>query len=252
MFKWNWAAFYDGREQVYTDLLEIDIGMLGIWVDGDPTKITSIMYVEFIVPDAALGGWTAAEKAMLVEATLDPSVRLKNGINLFGPLTVATEYPMYIMGDFNKKDWKPASFASDALTIQSNAWNDAEHQAAVVMKTNAASTEIWGGMLAGHSATRCDWYEPGCNVVWDERGGSLENFPRFLEHWSGKTLTFSGSFVSLEVAKYATGQFVCCSAYYYPPIRNWSFDQRFQDAENLPPGTPVVGSVIHTAFRPVY
>jgi len=37
-----------------------------------------------------------------------------------------------------------------------------------------------------------------------------------------------------------------------PPVRNWAFDPRFQDPANLPPGTPVVGSVVQTAYRPVY
>ena len=252
IFNWKWAAFYDGREQEYTDMLDIDLGLFTTWADGAADRNTNLMYIEFTVPDAALGSWTAAQRAMLGEATLDPAVRLKNGVELATPLSVATDHPMYIQGDFNKQNWKPASFVGDAVIILSNAWSDAEHQDAVVMKTNAQSTEVYGGMLAGHSETRCDWFEPGCNVVWDERGGSLENFPRFLEHWSGRTLTFKGSFVSLNVSRHATGQFICCSAYYYPPIRDWSFDERFQLAENLPPGTPVVGSVIHTAFRPVY
>ena len=40
--------------------------------------------------------------------------------------------------------------------------------------------------------------------------------------------------------------------YYSPPARNWEFDTRFEDPANLPPGTPVVGNLIHTAFRPVF
>ena len=41
-------------------------------------------------------------------------------------------------------------------------------------------------------------------------------------------------------------------AYYYPPGRDWEFDTRFEEPENLPPGTPAVGNVVHTAFRPVF
>ncbi len=40
--------------------------------------------------------------------------------------------------------------------------------------------------------------------------------------------------------------------YYTAPTRNWMFDTRFEDPANLPPGTPVVGNVIHTAFRPAF
>ena len=88
--------------------------------------------------------------------------------------------------------------------------------------------------------------------MWGLRGGQLEIFPRFLVNWSDRELNFSGSLVSMTVAQYAVGQFVCCGSYYSPPIRNWSFDTRFQDPKNLPPGTPVVGNIIHTAFRPLY
>ena len=40
--------------------------------------------------------------------------------------------------------------------------------------------------------------------------------------------------------------------YYNPPDRDWRFDLRFRDPNNLPPGTPVVGSVVQTSFRPVF
>ena len=37
-----------------------------------------------------------------------------------------------------------------------------------------------------------------------------------------------------------------------PPIRDTRFDTDLLDPAKLPPGTPVVGSVIHTGFQPVY
>jgi hypothetical protein len=40
--------------------------------------------------------------------------------------------------------------------------------------------------------------------------------------------------------------------YYTPPNRQWSFDIRFRDPRLLPPGTPRVGTVLQTAFRPIY
>jgi hypothetical protein len=41
-------------------------------------------------------------------------------------------------------------------------------------------------------------------------------------------------------------------AYYSPPNRQWQFDTRFSDPANLPPGTPLVGSIVQTAFRPAF
>jgi hypothetical protein len=40
--------------------------------------------------------------------------------------------------------------------------------------------------------------------------------------------------------------------YYYPPLRDHSFDVRFTNPDNLPPGTPVVGHVLRAAFREQY
>ncbi len=59
-----------------------------------------------------------------------------------------------------------------------------------------------------------------------------------------------GSLVSIHESLIAVGTW--SGRPYSPPIRDWSFDSRFKDPENLPPGTPVVGNIIHTAFRPVY
>jgi hypothetical protein len=83
-------------------------------------------------------------------------------------------------------------------------------------------------------------------------GGGLENFPRFLEDWGGIRFTYRGSLVSLFDSQYALRRRWSWTNYYSPPARDWQFDNRFQDPANLPPGTPTAGSVVQTAFRPVY
>ncbi|MEE8062392.1 MAG: hypothetical protein V3T16_11215, partial [Gemmatimonadales bacterium] len=60
-----------------------------------------------------------------------------------------------------------------------------------------------------------------------------------------------GSLVSLSESIYATAPW-SYGIYYRAPARDWHFDMRFESPSDLPPGTPVVGNVIHTAFRPVY
>jgi hypothetical protein len=69
---------------------------------------------------------------------------------------------------------------------------------------------------------------------------------------------YAGSLVSLSFTQFFHGAFLDPNTagnadwYYNPPNRNWTFDTRFSTPTNLPPGTPTVGNVIHTAFRPVY
>ncbi len=243
IFDMSWETFWDGREQRYVDVMEIDLAALFNWSGGDPSRVVNVLYVAFVnQPD----GRDPSGDGIF------PVVRLNNGQVLANPLTVATDRPLYVLRDFNVGPWQPAAVAGDAIIVLSNAWDDTRQQQAQVMRYSAATTQIYAAILAGHSATPCDWYEPGCPGISAQRGGQLENFPRFLENWSDKELNFSGSLVSMTVAQYAVGQFVCCGSYYRPPIRNWSFDTRFQDPQNLPPGTPVVGNIIHTGFRPVY
>lgn len=66
--------------------------------------------------------------------------------------------------------------------------------------------------------------------------GGLENYPRFHEDWSGDTLLYRGSFVSLNKPVHAIGSWARQS--YSPPNRDWNYDTSFNNAADLPPITP--------------
>jgi hypothetical protein len=242
IFGFGWERFIDGRENRRVDVFEIDMAQLFAFTGANPAGRTSVMYVTFInVP----GGHDPSGDGVY------PIVRLRNGATLNRPITVATDRPIYVWGDYNSNptNWVPASVVGDAVTWLSNAWNDAalEHQNYPFVRTAASPTRMYMAVLAGHSATPWDWFDGGGNAPY---GGGVENYPRFLETWSGVTSTYYGSLVSLSTSVYAVGQWG--GSYYSPPVRDWHFDMRFENPESLPPGTPVVGNVIHTAFRPVY
>ncbi len=245
-------AFYDGREDLRPDLLEINMGALRTWVNNDAVgRRVDIMFVHLAGKDAGV-------------ATRDyPAVRLINGSRLPnswsavepGGLSMATSAPIYVRGDYNTLDWKPAAFFADAITFQSNSWNDA-NQANYALRA-PTNTAVLAAIAAGHSATTCDFARAGCATP--VYGGGLENFPRFLENWGGVTFRYVGSLVSLFESAHSTGDWGNAinpgfgnGAYYSPPTRDWSFDIRFRDPRLLPPGTPRVGTVIQTAFRPIY
>jgi len=242
IFDFTYEKFVDGRESRWIDVLDVDIDELYDWIGGDPGgRVVSIFYVEF----------TGAG----IDVTGDgvyPVVRLVEGTQLDYPLSVATEWPLMTLGDYNTNGWQPAALVGDNLTILSNAWRDedTEHQDPNnFIRTNADDTDVNAAIMAGHSSTPCDHEDAGCPSSV-QYGGGLENFPRFLERWSGRSLDYTGSLVSLYQSVIATG--LWGGSYYSPPARNWFFDTRFRDPANLPPGTPVVGNVIHTAFRPVH
>jgi hypothetical protein len=250
IFKWRWSAFFDGREGNMRDVLDVDIAGLAAWAAGASNKASEVIYVEMRVP-ANIGGWSAAALALLADNSLDPAVRTVNATVLPNRMSIATDWPLYVKGDYNSLAWKPAALIGDAITILSTAWFDADHKKQVVEKLNATETEVWAAILAGHSATPCDHEDAGCPGGYaDFYGGGIENFPRFLERWSGIQFIYRGSLVSLDIAQRAIGTWN--GTYYSPPKRDWQFDTRFEDPSNLPPGTPVVGVVIRTAFRPVF
>jgi hypothetical protein len=261
IFTWRPDAFHEGRELIGADVLDVDISALMTWFAAAPTtrlaSQQSTVYVTFTGLDAA----TSARDY--------PAVRLINGATLAYPFTFASNRPLYVHGSFNSIGWQPSSLLGDAVTFLSTAfvddvaghrWNGAAplfcSTAAAVgscpfTRNTAVPTSVYAAVAAGHSATPCD-AGGGAGCTSPLYGGGLENFPRFLENWTGVTFTYRGSLVSLFQSAQAARRPWAWRTYYNPPNRDWAFELRFRDPRNLPPGTPTVGTVNRIAFRPVY
>jgi hypothetical protein len=160
-------------------------------------------------------------------------VRLVNGQHLpDSGLTVATDDPLYIQGDYNI-DKRPSALYCDAMNFLSNAWTDGTH----ATLSGATPTQYYVCVAAGHEpTTQAGGY-----------GGGLENLARFLENWDGVTLTWRGSLNSLWFSQIATGKWRYGSPYYTAPIRAWGF-QQVTDLMRLPPGTPVICRAIRDTW----
>ncbi|BBO17144.1 conserved hypothetical protein [Candidatus Brocadia pituitae] len=204
-------SIYDAREEDTVTLTTINLEALGtnaVAMDALNDPPAGILYIS--------------------ESASNKAIRLTDGSSLPpGGLTVASENPVYIQGDYNS-DNKPASIAGDAVTILSNAWNDANSSSTLTNRV-ANNTTVKTVIMAGHVATNGTQYS-----------GGVENFPRFLENWSGKTFTYSGSLISLWQSAKATGTWIYGSPVYEAPTRVWSYGIDFN---NLPPGTPIVRMV---------
>ncbi|MDZ7630909.1 MAG: hypothetical protein U5K74_06025 [Gemmatimonadaceae bacterium] len=248
VFQFTRNAFWDGREMKRPDVLELDLAQLRNFVNVNPAdRQVSIIYVEFQGRDSTV-------------ALRDyPALRIRNGAQLPDPsapgepggLTVTTNAAMYVRGNYNTVNWKPAALIGDVVTFQSNAWNDAT--STTYPRSMATATSVWAALLAGNSETPCDARVCGGPQQY---GGGLENFPRFLENWSGVPMNYTGSLVSLFVSRQSSGvwghNLNGGRPYYNPPNRNWSFETRFQNPMLLPPGTPRLGSVLQISYRNVF
>jgi hypothetical protein len=157
------------------------------------------------------------------------ALRLVDGAELGSALTVATDNPLYTVGDYNTVNKKPAALITDALTILSNNWDDA-NSAGGRDDRMATQTMVNASYMTGNT-------ESGGN----EYSGGFENLPRFLEDWGGVDFTWRGSAVDLWYARQSTGEWD--GSYYKPPNRDWAFDPDLMDPDNLPPGTPQVNVV---------
>jgi hypothetical protein len=176
----------------------------------------------------------------------ESGVRLINGEALPPKgLTVATPNPVYVKGNYNAPasslgghntaDTLPASIVADAITVLSTAWNDANSGLSLPSRI-ASPTTVNAAFLAGIVPTTTGSYS-----------GGVENFPRLLEDWNTKRLTYNGSMVVLYESKYATGQWRGTGSaigIYNAAVRDWAFDTNFQNPNKLPPECPSVRAVI--------
>ncbi|HKV70632.1 MAG TPA: PilX N-terminal domain-containing pilus assembly protein [Gemmatimonadales bacterium] len=233
------STFYDGREGNTMQVTNVDISKLpaSMFSYGQPLQ-NGLLYV------ANSSGGPSAPCAPGTRGPSNPcpAVRLVNGatipVNASQPvgLTVASQNPVYIQGDYNTTTTNmsgvtthpPAAVLADAVTVLSNNWNDtnAVNSSSTLSSRAATPTTVNAAIATG----------PSNESTSGAGNGQLENDIRFLESWSGQTFTYRGSIVDLWHSTQVTAPWQNTGVYYNAPIRNWSYDTLFNT--NPPPGTP--------------
>ncbi len=211
-----------------------------------------------------------------------------DGTNLPAPLTLATEQAIYLQGDYNTLDDQASAVMGDTIAVLSNACTNTDRVIScgdlldgstppIPIKGTyaslsgnatysstpssipiATSTTIRAAFLSQTDLTNTT------NTPIRYSGG-LNNYIRMLENWQNVPLNYTGSFISLGTPmefsgsyQYGrtTGNLVDKSQpdyyYYYPPIRNFSFDINFNIASQLPPLTPKVVYLNQKVFKRDY
>jgi len=169
-------------------------------------------------------------------------------------LTIASENPVYIQGDYNAPGGSVAgagtvatSVAADAVTMLSDNWNDVNSYIGPFNNglRNAANTQYRVAIIAGK---QIPFSLPAGETQIDfGTDGGLHNFLRYIENWGGDTLTYEGSLVSFYFSRQAIGLYK--GTPYSPPSRQYAFDNNFtQGPQWLPPRTPSLRTVNTTGF----
>lgn len=233
-------SIQDNREQANVRVTTVDVSTLQT-SDGKNWQTDKFNGVLYIHDTSA----TSSKRR---------AVRLTNGAIIpTGGLTVASPNPVYIKGDFNTGieptsntgdpseptgtyadggDYarQSCSVIADAVNILSNTWKDS------LSGTNqhATPTTVNSAIVSGNVTT-------GPGFIYT---GGAENFPRFLENWSGRDFTYYGSMIELFQSQEATGVWGKSNVY-SAPNRKWYFDNNFR--LNPPPGAGAF--VTYTYFK---
>ncbi len=260
------SGMHDKRQAQDLDIINVDIEKLkdlvhyndaADWGGDDKQQPeewwNGVVYVDFpqqrsdsIRPDnvnPAKSGWGVK----LQNGAVIPNPSFAHSKAIYG-MSVATNQMMYIQGDYNadgdrssgsptladdlsqftkENHEAPAALIADSLTFLSNEWKDS-NSAKSMSSRIATDTEVSAAILTG--------LVPSGETGSDRYSGGVENFPRFLENWKGKSLRIRGSMVALFESEVGTRGWGY-SDVYSPPNRDWGFHSKFGEGY-LPPGTP--------------
>lgn len=246
------ARIYNGRERKYVNLVDIDLAALAEYLDPSSTGCFD---AKFDLSSAHGTDFDGLIYFSLPQA-LAPSgeqiaLRLSNGAGLYDVaanatldpwqgLSFVTNAPVYTRGDFNSLPTLPVMVAGDAITILSNAFDDADYATGTGNGPNATAsdTTVNGVFVTGNVPTVHRIYS-----------GGNEHYFRWIESWAlSNPMMFRGCQLNLFASDVASGTWdknVTNSVdvgYQSPPLRDWDWDAQYDwviGSPIQPPGMPL-------------
>lgn len=233
--------FTDQREASKTVFTtQIDVGKYGTWLRTNSsvqTKFSGIYPTVLYVADKRTTTSSQMTGVRLINGTTLP-------VNGGAGFSVATPNPLYVVGNYNvtnsahlattnTSSTVPAALMSDALTILSSSWKDADSSKSYSSRPTPSATTVNACVLTG--------MVPSTGNTQSTFGGGIHNLPRMLEDWGGASLWLNTSLLYLFASKTATNRFIypgLSGTYYNPPTRKFSYDLNFNRLDRQPPGIP--------------
>ena len=250
------VTFYDYREQKTVQATEINVGKFNAWLTNTASNGgSSLNAAAKAAMGHAVNSAYTIDKRPINGSSL-AAVRVTNGPKLPADgLTVATPNPLYVKGHFNlnngtdttpdlkdTSNTKPSALIGDSITVLSQSWQDSYTSGTALSSRTPVDTTVNAAILGGIVESK------QVNGVKRYSGG-VENFPRFLENWSGRSLTYNGSMVVMFPSRFATNFWQNTGVYYNAPTRRWAFDLGFLDVNKLPPLTPQVRKLVRGEWK---
>lgn len=236
--------FWNGRQDYTINPTDFDMAKFKTWLNSANCPLAA--KEEFYNSANDRGGIVYINPPEIGNRTFgstNSAVRLVNAEELPRSLTLATPQAVYIKGNYNTKVGRdtqtnhPSAIVCDAVTPLSTAWQDSQNvdrnmsykdNRGRIVNTSAANTTYNTALIAANSMSTT-------NVT----GGGVHNLPRFLENWSGYTITLCGSLICMYESTKETVQHDDANPdYYSAPNRNYLFDPKLGKYATSPPGVP--------------
>lgn len=278
-------VMYDRRELRWVRFWDFDVAALAATANLD-----SIFYLDDLTNFTEKIGASSSKKVLNAFRIKNASVLPRNMTIASGkPIYILGNFNTQDASG-NTSNYRNAQIASDAVTVLSAKWPDYARSkigTGGVNTTNssmeqpfsnanwrdcsgcsgspsvvatgtgpAANVRINAAMITGNKPSSAACLAGATNESSFEAcyEGGWHNTLRFLEDWTGFTVTFLGSFVCLWDAKTEglrtnltnPGVVVIRGGHYNPPVRVWGYDTRFDDLNNMPPGSPFLATAILT------
>lgn len=225
------AKMWDGRQQKYFHLTEIDIAGLEAKYSEVRNKIGTDPKIIYVADTRYPNSPTDAAGVRIVRGQ-----RLRDGVGL----TLATMNPLYVKGDFNTQSPQRAALVCDAITVLSANWNDFNSTNATTLRlASILGARINAGVITGIAPTGATTYS-----------GGIQNVFSLLENWTFSSgFDFNGSLAVLYRSEMAGRSYDVSLNFALPPLlRAINYDNNFTVASKLPHGTPQLRTLIRSRW----
>jgi hypothetical protein len=268
------GAFWNHRESQWMRLLNVNVRALIDWNEFNG----NVLFNRDDTSDGGLVFFFTVQGPSSTAASNNYGVRVFDSadLNTLGQtfkwpapadptgLTVVSDQAILIEGNYNSVNKYPAAIMADGIYTLSQGWETpTQNCGATALRNDLKSARDLGTGDRNVLAADCAFTTPvtafagpanyTINAAWlfglgpstknrDWYNGGLENFPKYLESWTGRMLNYRGSFVSLGQPLHKLNNWPCGSGnecnVYNPPGRNFNYEPLYNQVQWLPPMTP--------------